>query len=173
MNVLDAAVAAECARWIAASSASVYGQAERFPDPRRSPSVKRQPRRCSGAAQTFNEGAVAQVSRHFRPHYVALRYFTCMARAWTSTASTRRVLVRWMERLAAGQRPECSATASGVLDFVYMTTLRRATCSPPRGRLTDEVFNVASWQETTLTNLRAAAHEVMGSDPIRNIRACS
>ena len=72
-NVLDAAVAADVAKVVAASSASVYGLADEFPT-----SEDHHPyhnRTIYGATKLFNEGLLRSFNEMYGLDYVATRYF--------------------------------------------------------------------------------------------------
>ena len=72
-NILEAAVAANVSKVVAASSASVYGLAEVFPtNESHHPYANRT---IYGAAKTFNEGMLRSFNDMYGLKYVALRYF--------------------------------------------------------------------------------------------------
>jgi UDP-glucose 4-epimerase len=74
------------------------------------------------------------------------------------------VLVRWMERIAAGQPPLILGDGSQTMDFVYVDDVARANIVAATAPVTDRVFNVASGTETSLRGLAEALLRVMGSD---------
>src|SRR5260370_11881494 len=74
------------------------------------------------------------------------------------------VLVRWMERIAAGKPPLIFGDGSETMDFVYIDDIARANLLAAQSDITDEVFNVASETETSLDGLARALLDVMGSD---------
>jgi UDP-glucose 4-epimerase len=74
------------------------------------------------------------------------------------------VLIRWMERIAAGEPPLILGDGTQSMDFVYIEDVARANVLALRSDVEDEVFNVASGTETTLRELAAALLKVMGSD---------
>ena len=98
-SLLEAAVRHKVGRVVAASSASVYGLAESFPRRRRIIPTTIAP---YGAAKAFNEGLL----RSFHDStlsYVALRYFNVYGPRMDVHGAYTEVLVRWLERIAAGQ----------------------------------------------------------------------
>jgi UDP-glucose 4-epimerase len=161
-NVLDAAVAAGVRRVVAASSASVYGLAEEFPtDERHHPYGNRT---LYGAAKTFNEGLLRSFHDMYGLPYVALRYFNVYGPKMDIHGVYTEVLVRWMERIAAGLPPLILGDGQQTMDFVYVGDVARANLLAADSDVTDEVFNVASGTETSLVQLATALTEVMGAD---------
>jgi UDP-glucose 4-epimerase len=76
------------------------------------------------------------------------------------------VLVRWMERISAGQPPLILGTGHQTMDFVYMTDIARANLLAARSDVTDTVFNVASGVETSLLELAEMLLKVMGREDL-------
>lgn len=161
-NVLEAAVEAKVKRVVAASSASVYGLAEDFPT-----TEKHHPynnRTLYGAAKTFNEGLLRSFNEMYGLPYVALRYFNVYGARMDMHGAYTEVLIRWMDRIAAGKPPLIFGDGSQTMDFVYVEDIARANVLAARSAITDEVFNVASGTETSLNDLARALLRVMGSD---------
>jgi UDP-glucose 4-epimerase len=74
------------------------------------------------------------------------------------------VLVRWMERIAAGEPPLILGDGSQTMDFVYIGDVARANMLAAESDATDMVFNVASGTETSLLGLAEMLLRVMDSD---------
>jgi UDP-glucose 4-epimerase len=174
-NVLEAAVAAKVKKVVAASSASVYGLAEDFPT-----TEKHHPynnRTLYGAAKVFNEGVLRSFYEMYGLDYVALRYFNVYGPRMDIYGAYTEVLIRWMDRIAAGQPPLILGDGTQTMDFVYIEDIARANVLAARSAATDEVFNVASGIETSLNDLAAALTRVMGADlkpqygPARKVNA--
>jgi UDP-glucose 4-epimerase len=72
------------------------------------------------------------------------------------------VLIRWMERIEAGQPPLILGDGKTSMDFIYIDDIARANVLGLKSDVTDEVFNVASGVETTLLELADALMRVMG-----------
>ena len=161
-NVLEAAVAAGVRRVVAASSASVYGLAETFPTPERHHLYGN--RTMYGAAKAFNEGLLRSFHEMYGLDYVALRYFNVYGPRMDIHGVYTEVLIRWMERIAAGQAPLILGDGSQTMDFVYIEDIARANLLAAASEATDEVLNVASGVETSLNDLAKALLRVMGSD---------
>jgi UDP-glucose 4-epimerase len=160
-NVLEAAAQAGVRKVIAASSASVYGLADYFPtDEQHHPYNNRT---LYGAAKVFNEGLLRSFHEMYGLNYVALRYFNVYGPRMDTFGAYTEVLIRWMERIAAGQPPMIFGNGSQTMDFVYVEDVARANILAAKASVTDEVFNVASGVETSLNDLAQTLISTMGS----------
>lgn len=162
LNVLEEAVRAGVKKIIAASSASVYGMAEGFPTTEQHHPYHN--RTLYGAAKTFNEGLLRSFYDMYGLDYVALRYFNVYGPRMDIYGVYTEVLIRWMERIAAGQPPLIFGDGNQTMDFVYIEDIARANLLAAKSVVTDEVFNVASGTETSLNELALQLLKVMKSD---------
>jgi UDP-glucose 4-epimerase len=160
-NVLEAAVNAKVKKVIAASSASIYGMAEAFPTEESHHPYNN--RTIYGAAKTFNEGLLRSFNDMYGLDYVALRYFNVYGPRMDIYGVYTEVLIRWMDRIAAGQAPLIFGDGQQTMDFVYIEDIARANILAAKANVTDEVFNVASSEETSLIGLANMLAKVMGS----------
>lgn len=161
-NVLEAAVNAKVKKVIAASSASIYGMAEEFPT-----TEKHHPynnRTLYGATKVFNEALLRSFYDMYGLDYVALRYFNVYGPRMDIYGVYTEVLIRWMERIIAGQPPLIFGNGKQTMDFVYIEDIARANILAAKANVTDEIFNVASHVETSLNDLAYSLAKVMGSD---------
>jgi UDP-glucose 4-epimerase len=161
-NVLEAAVEAKVKRVVAASSASVYGLAEEFPTNERHHPYDN--RTVYGAAKVFNEGLLRSFNEMYGLPYVALRYFNVYGPRMDVHGAYTEVLIRWMDRIAAGKPPLIFGDGKQTMDFVYVEDIARANILAAKSAVADEVFNVASGVETSLNDLAAALLKVMRSE---------
>lgn len=161
-NVLEAAAAAKVRKVVLASSASVYGYAETFPT--REDHHPWDNRTIYGAAKVFNEGLLRSFHDMYGLDYVALRYFNVYGPRMDVHGVYTEVLVRWMERIAAGQPPLILGDGTQTMDFVFVEDVARANILAAEADVTDEVFNVAGGVEISLNDLAHTLLEVMGSD---------
>lgn len=161
-NVLEAAKRAGVRKVVAASSASVYGMADRFPiDESQHPYHNRT---LYGAAKVFNEGVLRSFADMYGLDYVALRYFNVYGPRMDVHGVYTEVLIRWMERIAAGMPPMIFGDGSQTMDFVYVEDVARANVLAAKSDASDDVFNVASGTETSLRDLALLLMQVMGAD---------
>ena len=161
-NVLEAAVEHAVRKVVAASSASVYGLATDFPTHENHNPYANDT--LYGAAKTFNEGLLRSFHAMYGLDYVALRYFNVYGPRMDIHGVYTEVLVRWMERIAAGQPPLINGTGSQTMDFVFTEDIARANLLAARSDATDEVFNVACGAETSLLQLAQKLLATMDSD---------
>lgn len=161
-NVLEAAVKAKVKKVVAASSASIYGMAEEFPTTESHHPYNN--RTIYGAAKVFNEGLLRSFYDMYGLDYVALRYFNVYGPRMDIYGVYTEVLIRWMDRIVAGQPPLIFGDGKQTMDFVYIEDIARANILAAKADITDEVFNVASGVESSLNDLAYSLAKVMGSD---------
>jgi UDP-glucose 4-epimerase len=162
-NMLEAAVRAGVRKVVAASSASAYGMAERFPTPEEHHPYNNDT--IYGAAKAFNEGMLRSYHAMHGLDYVALRYFNVYGPRMDVHGVYTEVLVRWMERIASGLPPLILGDGRQTMDFVHVADIARANLLAAASAVTDDVFNVASGTETSLAELARTLLDVMGADP--------
>jgi UDP-glucose 4-epimerase len=161
-NVVEAAAEAGVRKVVAASSASIYGQAETFPTTESHHPYANDT--LYGAAKSFNEGLLRSFNAMQGLDYIALRYFNVYGPRMDIHGLYTEVLVRWMERIAAGEPPLIFGDGSQTMDFVFVTDIARANILAAQSEHTDRVYNIASGTETSLRELAEALLRVMGSD---------
>jgi UDP-glucose 4-epimerase len=161
-NVVEAAAGAKVRKVVAASSASVYGLAAEFPTGERHHPYANDT--LYGAAKTFNEGLLRSYHAMTGLDYVALRYFNVYGPRMDVHGAYTEVLVRWMERIAAGEPPLIFGDGTQTMDFVCVPDIARANVLAAETDATDAVFNVASGTETSLNQLAEALLRAMGSE---------
>ena len=161
-TVLEAAVEHDVSKVVASSSASVYGLAEHFPTTERHHPYNNDT--FYGAAKAFNEGMLRSFKAMYDLDYVALRYFNVYGPRMDVHGVYTEVLIRWMERIAAGQPPLILGDGLQTMDFIHVADIARANILAAEADVTDDVFNIASGEETSLKDLAAALSAAMKSD---------
>jgi len=161
-NVVEAAHAAGVQRFVAASSASIYGSATTFPiteehDPYGN-------RTLYGAAKVFGEQLYRSYHEMFGFDYVALRYFNVYGPRMDAHTAYTEVLIRWMQRIDDGLPPMIHGAGDQTMDFVYVTDVARANVLAATASVTDAAYNVATGVETSLVELAHALLRAMDSD---------
>jgi len=160
--VLDAARQAGVRKVVAASSASVYGLADRFPtDEQHHPYNNRT---LYGSAKAFNEGLLRSFNEMFGLEYVALRYFNVYGPRMDIYGAYTEVLIRWMDRILEGKPPLIFGDGTQTMDFIYVKDIARANILAAESPISDEVFNIACGVETSLNDLAYALMKVMDVD---------
>ena len=161
-NVAEQAVKAKVSKIVAASSASVYGMAENFPTTESHHPYHN--RTFYGAAKAFNEGLLRSFHEMYGLSYVMLRYFNVYGPRMDVYGAYTEVLIRWMERIAAGKGPLIFGDGKQTMDFVCARDIARANLAAADAPVSDEVFNIASGTETSLNDLAHTLLRVMGSE---------
>jgi UDP-glucose 4-epimerase len=176
-NVLEAAAAARVRRVVAASSATVYGMAERFPtDETHHPYENRT---LYGATKLFNESLLKSFREMYGLDYVALRPFNVYGPRMDTHGAYTEVLIRWMDRIERGQPPLIFGDGAQSMDFIFVEDVARAfvLAAAAGPGASGQVFNAASGVETSLTELAQTLLAVMKSDlpieygPVRALTA--
>ena len=161
-NVVEAAQRAGVRRLVAASTASVYGMAERFPTTEDHHPYNN--RTWYGAAKVMLEGLLRSFNDMHGLPYVALRYFNVYGPRMDTQGKYTEVLIRWMERIENGVAPLVLGDGQQTMDFVYVDDVARANVLALSSDVSDEVFNVATGTETSLNELAGILAQVMGRD---------
>lgn len=149
-NVLEAAVAAGVRKVVAASSASVYGEPSYVPMDEAHPFNNRT---LYGACKVADEQILRSFNDMFGLPYVALRYFNIYGPRMDAFGVYTEVMIRWLQRLERNEAPIIFGDGLQTMDFVYITDVADANVLAMRSDATDDVFNVASGEETSLRQL--------------------
>ena len=161
-NVVEAAAEHHVGKIVASSSAAVYGLAEEFPTTERHHPWDNDT--FYGWAKVMNEGMLKSFRAMQGLDYVALRYFNVYGPRMDIHGLYTEVLIRWMQRIAAGQPPLIFGDGAQTMDFVYTTDIARANVLAAASDVVEGVYNIASEQETSLRGLAEALLRTMGSD---------
>jgi UDP-glucose 4-epimerase len=161
-NVVEAAAEHHVGKIVASSSASVYGLAEEFPTTERHHPWNNDT--FYGWAKVMNEGMLKSFRAMQGLDYVALRYFNVYGPRMDIHGLYTEVLIRWMQRIVAGQPPLIFGDGAQTMDFVYTTDIGRANILAAASDVSEGVYNIASEQETSLRGLAEALLRTMGSD---------
>jgi UDP-glucose 4-epimerase len=161
-NVVDAARQAQVQKVIAASSASIYGHAASFPTTEEDHPYNN--RTWYGASKMMLEGLLRSYNDMYQLPYVALRYFNVYGPRMDIYGKYTEVLIRWMERINGGKPPLIFGDGKQTMDFVHIEDVARANIYALQSDVSDEVFNIASGEETSLNELAFALLRAMDSN---------
>ena len=161
-NVVEAAREAGVKKIVAASSASIYGLADSFPTREDHHPYNNQT--WYGASKVMLEGLLRSYHSMSGLPYVALRYFNVYGPRRDVHGKYTEVLIRWMDRIAAGQPPLILGDGEQTMDFIYIDDVARSNVLALASDLESDVFNVASGVETSLNDLVTTLLAVMGSN---------
>ena len=147
--VLEAAVKAHVRKVVAASSASIYGLANKFPtDEQHHPYNNRT---LYGCAKVMNEGLLRAFHEQYGLDYIALRYFNVYGPRMDTHGAYTEVFIRWMEQIASNRAPVIFGDGTQTMDFINVEDVARANILAARAPVTDEVFNVGTGNEVSLS----------------------
>lgn len=166
-DLLEQCVAQNVRKVVMASSASVYGMAEQFPT--REDHHGYGNRTLYGAAKMFGEGLLRSFNDMYGLNYVAMRYFNAYGPRMDIHGKYTEVLIRWMERLAAGEPPIIFGDGLQTLDMIHVDDIARANVLAAQAPASDAVFNIGSGTETSLVELAEHLAGVMGAPRLRPI----
>lgn len=159
-NVVEAAHLAGVKRIVCASTASIYGLADNFPTTEKDHPYNN--RTWYGASKIMLEGLLRSFNDMYGTEYCAFRYFNVYGPRMDIHGKYTEVLIRWMERIEAGQPPLILGDGKTSMDFIYIDDIAAANVAGLKSDVSDEVFNVASGVETNLNELAEALMNVMG-----------
>lgn len=166
-TILQAAIDAKVRKVVAASSASVYGMADRFPTAETHHPYNN--RTLYGAAKAFDEGLLRAFHDQHGLDYVALRYFNVYGPRMDTHGAYTEVMIRWMQRIAAGEPLTIFGDGQQTMDFIYVDDVARANILAATVPLTDRVYNVGTGTEISLKEVAALLLRVMkGSSRIEH-----
>jgi UDP-glucose 4-epimerase len=152
---------------VMASSASIYGLAETFPTVESQNAYAN--RTLYGAAKSFGEGLLRSFNDMYGLDYVALRYFNVYGPRMDIHGRYTEVMVRWMERIEAGQPPIIFGDGLQTMDLVHVRDVARANVLAANNSTTDVVCNVGSETETSLIELTHCFARAMGRPDLKPV----
>ncbi|MBM4442830.1 MAG: NAD-dependent epimerase/dehydratase family protein [Candidatus Rokubacteria bacterium] len=173
-TVLAAAAEAKVKKVVYASSVVVYG------DPVREPMDEAHPLATEnfyGAAKVAGEYFCRAWRRKAGLPYVALRFFNMYGPRMSIEGADTEVLVKWLERLEAGEAPVIHGDGSATIDWVHVRDAARATVLALTRPVDGVTLNVASGTATSLKALAALLAELTGGraqpryEPVRQVHA--
>jgi nucleoside-diphosphate-sugar epimerase len=166
-NVLEAAVRHRVAKVLAASSASVYGEASTLPmDEETHPFNNRT---LYGGLKIANEQMLRAYADMSGLRYVALRPFNVYGPRMDVFGVYTEVMIRWLERLSRGEAPIIFGDGTQTMDFVHVEDVARAYLLAAVADVTDAVFNVGSGTETSLSDLSRLLCQATGQPGLEPI----
>ncbi len=152
---------------VMASTASVYGMADAFPTTEQHHPYNN--RTFYGAAKVFGEGLLRSFNDMYGTNYVCLRYFNVYGPRMDIHGRYTEVLVRWMERLDAGEAPAIFGDGKQTMDMLHVRDVARANILAAVSPATDIALNVGSGTETSLLALARNLARVMGRPDIEPV----
>jgi len=160
-NVIESCLAHRVKKLVAASSASIYGQADSFPTNETHHPYNN--RTLYGAAKMASELMCRAFHDMQQLNYVAMRYFNVYGPRMDTEGKYTEVLIRWYYLIKEMKQPVVFGDGEQTMDFVYVGDVARANILSMKSNVTNEVFNVATGVETSLKQLCHELISVMGS----------
>ncbi|MEW6207226.1 MAG: SDR family NAD(P)-dependent oxidoreductase [Acidobacteriota bacterium] len=149
-NLLEACVEAGVKKIVAASSSSVYGDGLYLPTDENHPFNNDL---FYGASKIANEQYYRAFYKKYGLDFIALRYLNVYGPRQPYEAAYMDVIMHFLNRLDADEPPIVRGDGSATVDLVYVEDVARANILAMKSSITNEFFNVASGQETTLKEL--------------------
>jgi UDP-glucose 4-epimerase len=150
LNVLESAVRHKVKKVVAASSASVYGNPSYLPMDESHPFNNRT---IYGAGKIACEQMLRAYYTMYGLPYVAFRYFNAYGPRMDIVGVYTEVLIRWLDAIEANQPPLIFGDGTQSMDFVFVGDVARANLLAAQSDVTDEVFNVGTGTQTSLSEL--------------------
>lgn len=163
-NVLESAVKHKVKKIVAASSASVYGEPDTLPIEETAPYNNRT---LYGAAKIALEHYLRAFNDMYGIPYVALRYFNLYGPRMDMTGVYTEVMIRWMDRIDAGDAPLIFGKGDQSMDFTYVGDVVRANLMSLESDASDECYNVATGKDTSLLDLCHMMLKLMGKPDLK------
>ena len=154
-------------RVVYSSSASIYGMAEVFPTPEAHHPYDN--RTLYGAAKSFGEGLLRSFNDMYGLDYIGLRYFNVYGPRMDLHGRYTEVMVRWMERIEAGEPPIIFGNGLQTMDMIHVTDVARANVLAAAAPAGDVVLNVGSETETSLLDLARTMTAAMGRPSLKPV----
>jgi len=149
-NLLEACVEAKVKKIVAASSSSVYGEGLYLPTDEKHPFNNDL---FYGASKIANEQHYRAFHKKYGLDFVALRYLNVYGPRQPYEAAYMDVIMHFLNRIDADQPPIVRGDGSATVDLVFVEDVARANVIAMKSDVTNEFFNVASGEETTLKEL--------------------
>lgn len=165
-NVLESAVRHRVRRVLAASSASVYGEASQLPMHEDHPFNNRT---LYGAAKIANEQMLRAYAEMYGLQYVMLRPFNVYGPRMDVHGVYTEVMIRWLDRLFRSEPPVIFGDGTQTMDFVYVGDVARAYLLAAVADTSDHVLNVGTGVETSLRELSRLLCTVAGHTDLQPI----
>jgi UDP-glucose 4-epimerase len=160
LNVLEASLKHKVKKVIAASSASVYGEPSYLPIDESHPFNNRT---MYGAGKIATEQMLRALCTTSGLNYTAFRYFNVYGPRMDTTGVYTEVLIRWLDAIENNTPPLIFGDGSQSMDFVYVEDVARANILAAQSDINDEVLNIGTGVQTSLTELCQLLLSLTGS----------
>jgi nucleoside-diphosphate-sugar epimerase len=160
-NVVEAAHAAGVRKVVYSSSASVYGDALETPMTEDHPFNNRT---LYGATKIAGEQFFRAFNEQHGLEWIGLRYMNVYGPRMDDRGAYVSVIVKVLDRIAAGERPLIFGDGSQAYDFVHVRDVSRANVLALQAGAGDDAVNVGTGAQTTIAELVDLLLALTGSD---------
>jgi UDP-glucose 4-epimerase len=160
LNVAEAALKCKVKKLLAASSASVYGDPSYLPVDEAHPFNNRT---MYGAGKIALEQMLRALNDTSGLNYIACRPFNVYGPRMDMVGMYTEVLIRWLDAIEENKPPLIFGDGTQSMDFVYVDDVARMYLVAAQSDISDEVFNVGTGVQTTLTDLCHTVLRLTGS----------
>jgi len=160
LNMLEASVKNKIKSFVFASSSSVYGDADKFPQVEDAPSKLISPYALS---KLSGEYYCRIFAKHYGLNAVSLRYFNVFGPRQALDDEYAVVIPKFITCILKCQRPPVFGTGKQSRDFTYVANVAGANILACQAkRASGEVFNVAGGKDYTVLELVTILNEILG-----------
>lgn len=162
LNVLMAAHKNRVKRVVYASSSSVYGNADMFPQKEE---VALKPLSPYGASKLAGEYYCKVFSATFGLETVALRYFNVFGPRQNPESKYSAVIPAFISQMIKGQRPTVDGDGKQSRDFTYVSNVVKANLAATTAKnASGAVINVGCGRNYSVLDIINSLNESMGTD---------
>jgi UDP-glucose 4-epimerase len=160
-NILEACLDLKVKRVVYSSSASVYGNALFTPMTEDHPFNNRT---TYGATKIACEQMLRAMYVQHKLPYVGHRYMNIYGPRMDYQGTYVSVIMKVIDRILAGERPEIFGDGSQVYDFIYVEDAAKANVLSMKAECADEFFNIGMGVGTTINELVRVLLQLLHSD---------
>ena len=162
LNMLEAAKNNKIKRFVFASSSSVYGQVNSFPEKE---SFAPEPISPYALSKMAGEYYCKIFSLHFGLPTIALRYFNVFGPRQALDDEYAVVIPKFINCLLKNQRPPIFGNGRQSRDFTFVRNVVEANLLAAKAaKVKYGVFNVAGGKDTTILDLVKILNKILGKD---------
>jgi len=165
LGVLEATRQAGIARFVCASSSSVYGGADIVPTPETAPLLPRSP---YAVTKLVGEHYARVYAELFGMETVALRFFNVFGPRQRPDSQYAAVIPLFIDALRRGDRPVVFGDGGQSRDFTFIDDVVRAVIAAseaPAATCSGKVYNVACNAQYSLLDLLSTLGDLLGVEP--------
>ena len=162
-NVITSAIEHNVKKIVYASTASIYGMADEFPT-----GESHHPyndKTLYGAFKLCGEGMLRAFHDMVGLDYTVLRFFNVYGPRMDIHGKYTEVIIKWLDRIDAGERPVIFGSADQTLDFVYVADVVNALIMAMKSD-TKDAINIGTGKETSLGELAELLVELRGNGSV-------